>query len=130
MTTTHFAKKLVISLGVVTTVLTIMGGIWAFEAHYATNERVNGVAYTAKENVEKLEFKIASVLDNQQYKSDVRYFQFMYDKLSNDLFQLKRQIEKYPDDPVLKQDYQEILELRKEVKERMDESMEKIKVNR
>lgn len=129
MTTIHFTKKLVISLGVVATVLTIIGGIWAFEAHYATNDKVNGIAYASNEKIEQLEFKIANALDNQQYKSDVRYFQFMYDKLTNDLFQLKRQIEKYPDDPVLNQDYQEVLELRKEVRKRLDESMEKIKVN-
>lgn len=129
MTTIHFTKKLAISLGVVATVLTIIGGIWAFEAHYATNDKVNGIVYASNEKIEQLEFKIANALDNQQYKSDVRYFQFMYDKLTNDLFQLKRQIEKYPNDPVLNQDYQEVLELRKEVRKRLDESMEKIKVN-
>jgi len=111
------SKKFTLILGIVATLLTMIGSIWAFESHYATNK-----------TVEKLEINIASALQNQQYKGDVRYFQFMMDKVMSDIFILKRQIERYPDDQMLRQDYQELLERRKQIKIQLEQALRNIKV--
>ena len=111
------SKKFALILGIITTLLTMIGSIWAFESHYATNK-----------TVEKLEIQIAGALENQQLKGDVRYFQFMMDKIMSDIFILKRQIEKYPEDQMLKQDYQDLLDRRKEIKIKLEQALRNIKV--
>jgi len=127
--TSYFTKKVIVSLSVVATILTIVGGIWAFEAHYATNSRVDHVVKMGEEKVVDLELQIAGALQNQQHKSDVRYWQFMYDKLTTDINNLRRQMARYPNDQVLKQDYQDLINQRQEVKEKRDKAMDNIRIN-
>lgn len=127
--TYYFTKKVIVSLGVVATLLTIVGGIWAFENHYATNQRVDKVEMKSTEDVKELEIQIAGALENQQRKSDVRYWQFMYDKITNDIFELKRQMRRYPEDKILQQDYADALERRKEIKKKLDDALQEIKIN-
>jgi tRNA U34 5-carboxymethylaminomethyl modifying GTPase MnmE/TrmE len=125
----YFTKKVVVSLSAVATVLTIVAGIWAFEAHYATNKRVDKVEIRTVQEVIELEQKIANALENQQYKGDIRYFQFMLDKNRNDIYDIKKQMQTFPDDPILKKDYEDLLERRKDIKDKLDETVNKIKVN-
>lgn len=123
----YFTKKVILILGAVATVLTIMGGIWGFEAHYATNKRVDTVVKSAEKDVNDLEIQLAGALQNQQYKSDAKYWQFMYERLLKDLTELKRQMRRYPEDEILKEDYRALLERIKEVRAKLDSSIEKIK---
>jgi len=127
--TSYFTKKVIVVLSAVATVFAIVGGIWGFEVHYATNTRVDKVEVYAEKEVQNLEIKVAGALENQQYKSDVRYFQFMYDKLTNDLFELKRQMRRYPEDVILQQDYKDLLERRNDIKKKLDDAIKKIKVS-
>lgn len=39
----YFTKKVVLGLSVIATLFAIIGGIWGFETHYATNKRVDKV---------------------------------------------------------------------------------------
>lgn len=119
--TSYFTKKVIIGLTSVATVLSIVAGIWAFESHYATNARVD-------KDLTSLEEAIAGALQNQQHKSDVRYFQFEYDRVNRDLQALRTQMQRNPNDELLKQDYQELLERRKIIKERLDQSLKNIKI--
>lgn len=113
--TSYFTKKVIVSLSAIATLLSVVGGIWGFEAHYVdTSEMKN------------FEMKIVTTIENQQYKSDVKFYQFMYDKLTTDLFELKRQMRRYPEDELLKEDYKEILNQRNKIKDKLDKSMEKI----
>jgi hypothetical protein len=125
----YFTKKVIAIISSITAVFTLVAGIWAFEAHYATNDRVDEVFISAKENVKDLEIQIAGALERQQLKSDVRYWQFEYDKILNDIYELKRQMRRYPEDEVLKQDLMDLLGRKKTVKEKLEKSLEKIKVN-
>jgi len=59
----------------------------------------------------------------------VRYWQFMYDKLTTDINNLRRQMARYPNDQVLKQDYQDLINQRQEVKEKRDKAMDNIRIN-
>ncbi len=115
-------------IAIITGILVIIGAVWGFGFTFATNERVDKVEISSKEDVVDLEVQIAGALQNQQSKSDVRYWQFMYDKLTNDVYEMKRQMRRYPDDQVLKQDYRDLLDTRKNVKTKLHESMQKIKV--
>jgi len=110
-------KKLLTGLGVVVTILSIIGGIWAFDAHYATDKKVDD-----------LEIQIAGALQNQQMKSDYQFYQFMYDKLTQDIYNLKRQIRNAPWDGDLKQDYKEVIQERKEIKRKMDKAIKNIRI--
>lgn len=123
----YFTKKVILILGAVATVLTIMGGIWGFEAHYATNKRVDKVVLSAEKDVEELEVQLAGALQNQQHKSDAKYWQFMVERLTKDLYEMKRQMRRYPEDEVLREDYRALLERLKEAQKRWDESLQKIK---
>jgi len=121
-----FTKKLMTYIGVITAILSLIGGIWAFESHYATTEEVEKVEVRAKENVEELEIQIAGALQNQQMKSNVQFYQLTYDSLTRKLNELRRQMRKYPEDQDLRQDYQELYEERKRIKNKLDESLRKI----
>ena len=125
----YFTKKVVLGLGVIATLLTIVGGIWGFEAHYATKTEVNKVEVVAKEKVSHLEIQIASALQNQQYKSDVRYFTIMLDKIQRELEYVRKQIREFPDDGALRQDYTDLLQQRNEVKQKIENAMRNIRVN-
>jgi hypothetical protein len=115
-------------LGVITAILVIIGAVWTFGFTFATNERVDKVEITSGKKVVDLEIQIAGALQNQQSKSDVRYWQFMYDKLTNDMYEMKRQMRRYPEDEVLKQDYIDLLDRRKGVKTKLENAMQRIKV--
>ena len=121
-----FTKKFLTYLGVLTAILSLVGGIWAFDSHYATDERVTEVKVEAKEKVEKLEIQIAGALQNQQQKSDVKFYQFMYDKLTQEKNAIRRELRKNPNDADLQRDYQEIIEDMKRTKQQMNEALRKI----
>ena len=110
-----FTKKLLAALGVIVTILSLIGGIWAFDVHYATDEKVDN-----------LEIQIAGALQNVQIKSDYKFYQFMYDKLTQDMYRIRRLIRANPSDQNLKMDYQEVVKQRTEMKGKMDELMRKI----
>jgi len=122
----YFTKKVITIMAALATVLTLVGGIWGFEAHYATNTRVNNVVLVAENDVDRLEVQLAGALQNQQYKSNAKYWQFMYERLIKDLTELKRQMRRYPEDDILKEDYRALLDRIKEARRKLDESMEKI----
>jgi ABC-type thiamine transport system substrate-binding protein len=124
----YFTKKIIVGLSVVATILTIVGGIWAFETHYATNKRVDRVEIVHAEDMKQLDIELAGALENTQHKLDVRYFQFLHDKYTQDVLELKRQMRRYPEDEMLKEDYRDLLGKKKSVKEKLEQSLEKIKV--
>ncbi len=121
-----FTKKFLTTLGVITAILSLIGGIWAFDSHYATNEKVDVVKIESKEDVKELEIQIAGALQNQQQKSDVQFLQFMYNNLTQELNELRRQLRRFPEDPDLKRDYHELYEERKNVKQQLDNAIRKI----
>ena len=51
----------------------------------------------------------------------------MYDKLTQDMYEIKRQLRRNPTDQDLRQDYINISNERQQVKNKMDSLMEKIK---
>ena len=125
----YFTKKVIATMSALAIVFTLVAGIWGFEAHYATNDRVDKVEISSEKNVQNLELEIAGALERQQQKADVRYFQFEYDKVLNDIYELKRQLRKYPDDEVLKQDLIDLMGKKQTIKEKLDKALQKIKVN-
>ena len=50
----------------------------------------------------------------------------MYDKLTQDMYNIKRQIRDNPDDIQLKDDLNEVIRQRNDIKKKMDELMSKI----
>lgn len=127
--TAYFTKKVITTISAVAAVFTLVGAIWGFETHYATNKRVDKVEIAQAEEVKDLEIQLAGALENTQHKLDVRYFQFMYDKLGQDLNEIRRQMRRYPEDEILKEDYKEIKQRRNDIKRQLDDAIKKIKVN-
>jgi hypothetical protein len=127
--TSYFTKKVITTISAVAAVFTLVGAIWGFEAHYATNKRVDGVEIVHADDIAGLEIKLAGALENTQYKSDVRFFQFMYNKLGEDLIELRRQMRRYPEDELLKEDYRVVQQKRLDIEKQLDEALKKIKVN-
>lgn len=124
----YFTKKVVVSLSVIATVFSIVGGIWAFDSHYASDKRVDKIEISYAEEMDNMEKKVASALENTMHKFDVRYFQLLYDKINEDLKNTRKEIKRYPDDELLKDDYRDLIERRKDIKDKLDKALEKIKV--
>jgi hypothetical protein len=123
-------KNLKTILAIIGSIIVLIGAVFAFSTTFATNERVDKVEVTTERNIgvkiEQLEIKVAGALQNQQIKSDYKFYQFQYDKLVRDKMEVKRQLRRNPTDQGLRQDYQEIEEERKRIKQKMDELMNKI----
>ena len=114
-----FTKKFMTILGVILAILSLVGGIWAIEDHYATNKTVNN-------KIEHVEIQVAGAIQNIQMKTDYQFYQFMYDKLTQDMFVLRKQMRDNPSDQVLRQDYKDVCDQRKDIKSKLDQLMKKI----
>jgi len=120
MTTFQKYKKTIISAAsIITAIFTILGGLWAFENHYATNKKVDI-------EIERVEIQVAGALQNQQIQNNYKFYQFMYNKLTQDMYDIRRQLRRFPEDQVLRQDYLDVKQERDKVKREMDQLMEKI----
>jgi len=114
-----FTKKVMAIIGAILAVLSLIGGIWAVEEHYATNKGVD-------DKIEHVEFQVAGAIQNIQIKTDYKFYQFMYDKLTNDMFLLRKQMRDNPNDNMIKQDYKDVCDQRKEMKIKLEQLMRKI----
>jgi len=114
-----YKKSIVTASSIITAVFALLGGLWAFEAHYATNNKVDT-------EIERVEIQVAGALQNYQIKSDYKFYQFMYDKLTQDMYNIKRELRRDPDNQELRQDYIDIKNERDNIKRKMDLMMEKI----
>jgi len=124
------ANNLKTSIAIAVGVITIIGSVWVFANTFATNVRVDK---EDKEIVEIVEVKfknyeeiVAGAIQRQGIKSDYKFYQFQYDKLFQDKMEVKRQLRRDPTNQELRQDYIEIEEERKRIKEKMDELMKQI----
>ncbi|GAG86891.1 unnamed protein product, partial [marine sediment metagenome] len=50
-------KKFTAIIGAILAILSLLGGLWAFERHYATNEKVDG-------EIERVEIQVAGAIQN------------------------------------------------------------------
>ena len=114
-----FTKKVMTMIGAILAVLSLIGGIWAIEEHYATNKGVD-------DKIEHVEFQVAGAIQNIQTKTDYKFYQFMYDKLTQDMFFLRKQMRDNPSDSILKQDYKDVCDQRKEIKIKLEDLLKKI----
>jgi len=114
-----FTKKVMAIIGAILAVLSLIGGIWAVEEHYATNKGVD-------DKIEHVEFQVAGAIQKIQIKTDYKFYQFMYDKLTNDMFLLRKQMRDNPNDNMIKQDYKDVCDQRKEMKIKLEQLMRKI----
>lgn len=122
--TDYFTRKIIVSLSVIATVLTLVGGIWGFEEHYATNKRVDDVVVNFQQENGDLEIKLADVLESQQKKADLRYFRFLENEMDDEIYKLKRKIEQNPTDELLKKDYEHILNRREVIRQNIEKILE------
>ena len=114
-----FTKKIMTIIGAILAVLSLIGGIWAIEEHYATNKTVDS-------KIEGVEFQVAGAIQSIQIKTDYKFYQFMYDKLTQDMFLLRKQMRDNPNDTMLKQDYKEVCDQRREMNIKLEQLMRKI----
>jgi len=125
-----FTKKLKTTLAIAGSLIVLIGAVFAFATTFATNERVDKEDKAVIERVDSkmktYENDFAGALQNQQIKSDYKFYQFMHDKLVQDKMNIKRQLRRDPTNQELRQDYIEVEEERKRIKQKMDELMNKI----
>jgi len=114
-----YKKSIVTASSVITAIFAIMGGLWAFENHYATNKKVNT-------EIKRVEFEVAGAIQNQSIKSSYRFLQFQYDKLTQDMMNIKRELRRDPTNQDLREEYQDVKLERQKVKRKMESLMEKI----
>ena len=125
-----FTTKLKTTLAIAGSLVVLIGAVFAFATTFATNKRVDKVEVTTERNVntkmKDFEEEVAGALQNQQIKSDYKFYQFQHDKLIQDKMEVKRQLRRDPNNQELRQDYLELEEERKRIKQKMDELMNKI----
>jgi len=126
-----FTKKVITIISAITTVLGLVAAIWVFDGHYETKAAVAEKITLTKEftnhKIEEVEIVVAGAIQNQEIKSDYKFMQFMYDKLTSEMYNLKRQMRRYPEDQDLRDDYNNVVRQRNEIKQKLDELMKEIK---
>jgi len=117
-------------IGIVVGLITIVGAVWIVGSTFATNDRVDKVEVVTEKNIntkiEAFEVEVAGALQNQQIKSDYQFYQFLYDRLTQEMLEIKRQLRRDPNDQLLRQDYVDKKEERDKLKEKMDKLMDKV----
>lgn len=117
-------------IGIVVGLITIVGAVWIVGSTFATNDRVDKVEVVTEKNIntkiEAFEVEVAGALQNQQIKSDYQFYQFLYDRLTQEMLEIKRQLRRDPNDQLLRQDYIDKKEERDKLKEKMDKLMDKV----
>ena len=120
-------KKTIISAAsIIIAIFTILGGMWAFDSHYAKSAEIEELEVQVVQSLRQYNEQQIHVQQIYQYKNEYRFYQFIYDKLGRDLLEIRRQIRRYPEDEILRQDYVEVREERVKIKEKMDEIFRKI----
>jgi len=136
-----FTNKLKTGLAIAVSIITVVGAVWLVGNTFATNERVDKedikIIKSVDTKMDNIEIVVAGALQrqqvqsekrhqNQEIKSDYRFYQFMHDKLVQEKMEIRRQLRRDPNNQGLRQDYIELEEERKRIKQKMDELMEKI----
>jgi hypothetical protein len=132
-----FTNNLKTWIGIATGLITIIAAVWVVGSTFATNNRVDKVEVVTERNInikiEKLGVEVAGALQiqnkaiqTQQLKNNYNFYQFQHDKLVQEKMEIKRQLRRDPNDQGLRQDYIELEEERKRIKQKMDKLMEKI----
>lgn len=124
----YFKNKVVAGLSVIVTLFAIVAGIWSIDDHYATNKRVNLIEVAYAEDMKKIGEQLSKTLENTQHKLDARYFQFLHDKYTSDAMNMRREMRRYPEDEFLQEDYKDLIDKKKDVKIKLEKSLERIKV--
>lgn len=117
-------------VAIIVGVISIVGAVWVFANTFATNERVDKedkiIVRSVDTKMKSIEIDVAGALQRQEVKSDYKFYQFMHDKLVQEKMEVKRMLRRDPTNQELRQDYMEIEEERKRIKEKMDQLMNKI----
>lgn len=120
-------KKIIISAAsIITAIFAIIGGLWAFDNHYAKSVQVTKLEIQVVQSLKQYNTQQQRSQQVYQYKNDYRFYQFMYDKLTQEMYSIKRQLRRDPTDQGLQQEYIEISQERQRVKQKMDNLMGKI----
>jgi len=114
-----YKKAILTASSIILTIFSLLGGLWAFNNHYATNTKVTT-------EIERVEFEVAGAIQNQSIKSSYQFLQFQYDKLTQDMMNIRRELRRDPTDQILREEYQDIKLERDRVKQKMEGLMEKI----
>ena len=132
-----FTNNLKTWIGIATGLITIVAAVWVVGNTFATNNRVDKVEVVTEMNINKkielFEVEVAGALQiqnkaiqTQQLKNNYNFYQFQHDKLVQEKMEIKRQLRRDPNNQGLRQDYIELEEERKRIKQKMDELMDKI----
>ena len=120
-------KKTIFSvLGALAAGFAVLGGLWAFEDRYAKSAEIVELEVQVVQSLQEYNIQQQKAINVIQLKQDYRFYQFLYDKLGNDLLEIRRLLRRNPEDQILRQDYVEVREERVKIKEKMDEILRKI----
>ena len=122
----YFTKKVIAGLSALAALFAIVGGIWAFEIHYATDKRVDSVVAYHENDMDELRLEIAGAIKQQQLKGDIQFYSMMIEKLTIERDAIRRQLRQYPNDPYLKEDYKNVNEEIKRFKQLLDQAIRKM----
>ena len=128
MTTFQKYKKIILSAAsIITTIFIILGGLWAFDNHYAKSIEVAELEVQVVESLKQYNTQQQQSQTVYELKNDYKFYQFMYNKYTQDMFEIRRQLRRNPTDQEARQEYVDISAERQRVKQKMDELMEKIR---
>ena len=98
-------------------IFSLIGGVWAFDDRYVSKEAV-------EEKLEQQEKIVIATLQKFKQQIDYRWYQNLYNDLTVQMMQYKNLLRKNPNDELLKQEYKDIVDKRKKVKEILDKLLE------
>ena len=100
-------------------IFSFFGGVWAFDDRYCTNKALAST-------LEKFQEQTQQTIKQFQLKVQLQFYQMMYDSLTKEMFTYKRMIREDPNDQDIKEEYDRIIDERKEIKTKIQKLMEQI----
>ena len=96
----------------------LIGGVWAFEDRYISETEV-------EIKMEQQEKVVIATLQKFKQQVDYRWYQNLYDQLTVQVINYRKLVRSNPNDEILKQEYNDVVEERKKVKKVIDELLDK-----
>lgn len=117
----EFTKKTIGSgLALIITLATIIGFAFAIDSRYAKE-------IVVVETLQQFQMQQQATIDRYQIKSDYKFYKFMYDDLTKEMYFYRKLIREHPNDQEIKLEHDQVVKKRDDTKEKMDKLMEQLK---
>jgi hypothetical protein len=107
-------------LAMIVTLATIIGIAFAVDTRYAKE-------ITVVETLQQFQMQQQATIDRYQLKNDYKFYKFMYDDLTKEMYFYRKLMREHPNDAEIKLEHDQVVEKRKQTGDKMNAIMEQLK---